>query len=108
MNATLGVSTTKLPNSPGHSLRLVMLVVVERLPKSDPDIEQSKPAADAANETIRDQRPQAGVRQQQVVVGPFRSPGKDDKQDTRYSADQDKQKDRDSVQPKLQPALFLW
>jgi hypothetical protein len=41
-----------------------MLVVVERLPEANPDIEQAQTGADAAEKSARDQSPQAGIGKQ--------------------------------------------
>ena len=55
---------------------LLLFVVVQRLPEADPDIEQAQAAADAAEEAVGDDAAQAGKREQQVVVGPLRGPGR--------------------------------
>jgi len=84
--------------------RLLLLVVVERLPETNPYVEQAQPTADAAEEAVGDDGSQAGKRKQQVVVGPLRSPRKNDQQNSCNRTDQDKEKDRDAMHPKLNAA----
>ena len=43
---------------------LLLLVVVERLPETDPDIEQPQTAADAAEIAVGNERAQSGKREQ--------------------------------------------
>jgi len=66
-----------------------MFVVVEGLPKADPDVEQAEATTEAANEAGGHQRAQPRVGEQKIVVGPLGSPGKDNEQDSSYGADED-------------------
>src|ERR1700675_1159604 len=69
----------------------LMFVVVEGFPEADPYIEQSQAAAHAAKKTGGDHGAKPGIREQQIIVGPFRSPGQDHEQDTGNSADEHEQ-----------------
>ena len=53
-----------------------MLVVVERLPETDPDVEQAQAAAQTTEEAIGHYRAKHRKRQRQVVVSPLRCQGK--------------------------------
>src|SRR5260370_37035429 len=84
---------------------LLLLVVVERLPETDPDIEQAQAAAQASEEAVGNHGAESGKREQQVVVGPLRGPGKNDEQHSSHSTDQAKKKDGDAMHPDLQGCL---
>jgi len=45
-------STAEARSSPFRKRHLLLLVVVERLPETDPDVEQAESAADAAEEAV--------------------------------------------------------
>jgi hypothetical protein len=93
-----------VPCIPWH---LLGFVVVQRLPKTDPDVEQSEAAADATKESVRDHRAELGIREQEIVIGPFGCPGQDDQKDARDGADQYKKKNRGAMEPELNAAIFL-
>jgi hypothetical protein len=84
---------------PGVDSVWLVFVVVQRLPKADPDIQQSEAAAQAAEKAICDQGAETGVGEQQVIVGPFGRPRQDDEQNAGYGADQNKEEDGDPVKP---------
>jgi len=77
----------RLPEIGSTAIRLLLFVVVERLPEADPDIEQSQAAAETSEEPVIHHGAQAGIREQEVVVGPLRRPGEDDEQHSRHGAD---------------------
>lgn len=72
-------------------------MIVKRLPKADPDIEEAQTTADTAKKTAGHESSQARIGQQEVVIGPLWGPGKDDQKDTRDGADQDEQEHRNAV-----------
>ena len=78
-----------------------MLVVVECLPETDPDVEQSQPAAETAEKSVSYDGAQCREGKQQVVVRPLGRPGQNDQQHPCHGADQDKQKDGRPVHPQL-------
>src|SRR5580704_8734191 len=87
---------------PGRAL--LMLVVVERLPETNPNIEQAQAAAKATEKTVGDHGTQSGEREQEVIIGPLRSPRKNDEQDTSNGTHQNKKKNRGAMHPDLQSA----
>jgi hypothetical protein len=89
----------------GYQTDLLLFVVVERLPETDPDIEQAQAAAQAAEEAVGDHITEGRKREQQIVVGPLRSPRKNDQQDSRHRTDQDEKKDGGAMHPDLQEAV---
>jgi hypothetical protein len=91
----------RLPEIGSSVIRLLLFVVVERLPEADPDIEQSKAAAETSEEPVIHHRAQAGIREQEVVVSPLRRPREDDEQYASHCTNQDKEKDRNAVHPEL-------
>jgi hypothetical protein len=54
---------------------LLLFVVVNRLPESDPDVEPSQTAANAADKAAGYKGPQPGISQQQMVIRPLGPPG---------------------------------
>src|ERR1700693_1908912 len=73
---------------------LLGLVVVQRFPEADPDIEQSQAAAQSTEEASRDEGTKPGKREQQIVVGPLGGPGQDHEQHAGDRANQHEKKDR--------------
>src|SRR3954447_9330416 len=69
---------------------LLIFVIVQRLPETDPDIEQTQAAAQAPEKTVVHNRAQGGKRQQQVVVGPLRCPRQNNQEHSGHGTDQDK------------------
>src|SRR5450755_4142288 len=84
---------------------LWLFVVVERFPETDPDIEQAQAAAEAAEEAVGDYGAEGGKGEQQIVVRPLGSPGKNDEQHARHSTDQNEKKDGGAMQPDLHGAV---
>jgi len=83
----------------GVTSACLVFVVVQRLPKADPDIQQSEAAAQATEKAICDQSAETGVGEQQIVIGPFGRPRQNDEQNTGHGAYQDKEEDRGPVKP---------
>jgi len=79
---------------------------VNCFPKSDPDIEQSQAAAQAANKTVGNKGPQSGRTEQKVVVRPFRPPGQDQEKNSHGGANKYQQQNQNAVQPKLKICLM--
>src|SRR5215467_6900791 len=80
----------------------MLLVIMQRLPETDPDVEQTQAAAKPTKEAAGHDRTKARERQQKVVIGPLRSPGKDDEQHPSHRANQDKQENGNTVLPELE------
>jgi len=72
---------------------------VQRLPEANPDIEQAKAAAEAAEETVVHHATERREWHQEVIVGPSGGPWQDDQQHTRHRADQYEEKHRNAMQP---------
>ena len=68
-------------------------------PKPDPDIEHAQTRAQAADKTAGKNRPECGRTEQEVVVGPFRPPGKNDQQNTDYRAQKYEKQDQNPMYP---------
>jgi hypothetical protein len=68
-------------------------MVVNRFPKSDPDIEQAQAAAQAANEAVGHKGPQSRGTEQKMVVCPFRPPRQDEKKNSHGRANEYQQQD---------------
>src|ERR1700693_572253 len=98
---------TRISPFPPTRRRLLMLVVVERLPETNPNIEQSQTAAEATEETIGHHGAESGKRKQQIVISPFRGPRKNDEQPARHRTDQNKKKHRNAMHPDLHRAMRL-
>src|SRR5260370_24112888 len=96
---------TRDSGAPAVTSASLVFVVVQRLPKADPDIQQSEAAAQAAEKAVCDQIAKTGIGEQQVVVGPFGRPGQNHEQNTGDRAHQDKEQHADPVNPHWYPAL---
>ena len=83
------------------------LMVVKCFSESYPDIKDSQPAADSANEAVGNECPQPRVCHQQMVVGPFRSPGKNHEKHTYNGTDQPEHQHRNPMQPKLETHIVV-
>src|SRR5579862_1729867 len=77
----------------------MLFVVVERFPETDPDIQQAKAAANAAEKAVGNYGAERRKRKQEVVVSPLRSPRQNDQQNSSDGADQNKKKDGNAVHP---------
>jgi len=75
------------------------LVIVQRLPEANPDIEQAEAAANAAKETVIHHAAERRERHQEIIVSPSGSPGQNDEQYTGDRANQHKKEDGDAMQP---------
>jgi len=87
--------------SQGLTSGVFYLMVVKCFSESDPDIKDSQPAADSANEAVGNECPQSRVCHQQMVVGPFRSPGKNHEKHAYNGTDQPEHQHSNPMQPKL-------
>lgn len=110
-NVGVLASKSKLgPDSkPAHCIdypTLLQLVIMQRFPEANPDVEQPKAGADTPKEAARNQGAEGGERQQEVVVGPLGSPRKDDQENARHGADQHEKKNRNAVHPELDVVWF--
>ena len=76
-----------------------MFVVVERLPETNPDIEQAQAAAQPPDKTVGNECPQAGPAQEQSVVRPFRPPGQDEQQHAHGRTKKHQDQDSYTMQP---------
>ena len=70
-------------------------------PKSNPDVQHAQPRAQAAHKTTGEYGTQCGRPQQKIVVGPFRPPGKNDKQYPYHSTQKYKQQNQNATKPDL-------
>jgi hypothetical protein len=78
---------------------LLVIVIVEGFPEADPDVEQAHAAAQAAKETGGYQGTKPGISKKKIVVGPFRGPRQNQKEDAGDGANQHEEEDRGAVQP---------
>src|SRR5215831_11577664 len=75
---------------------------MQRLPETNPDIEQAQTTAKATEEAAGNDRTKGGKCQQEVVVGPLWGPGKNEEEQPSHRADQHKQKTGNTVHPQLE------
>src|SRR3989442_13164293 len=85
----------------------LLLVVVDRFPKSNPNIEQPQAAAQTADKTVCHERSQSRISKQQVVVSPFRPPGQDDQKHSSDRAEKYKHHYDDPMKPEVGAAMAV-
>ena len=76
-------------------------VIVDRLGKTDPDVQDAEAAAKAPNKPRGQNGSQRGERKQERIVSPFRTPGKDEKQNARRGTYKDKEQNPDAPKPEV-------
>lgn len=78
---------------------------MNRLPKANPDVQQSQATADPAHKAIGEETAQCRVGQKNAVVGPFWPPRNYYKQNPGYSAYKDEQQNCQAMEPSVEPGV---
>lgn len=81
-------------------------MIVNSFPESQPEIQQSQSAGEAANETARNDLSEVGLAQEQGIVSPLRCPGQYQKQNPERRAQRHDQQRPNSHQPYRTLAIF--
>src|SRR5712692_5809424 len=84
-----------------------LLVVVDRFPESNPDVEYSQAAAQTPDKTVCHECPQSRTSKQQVVVSPFRSPRQDDEKHSGDRAEKYEHQYDDAMKPQLSAGITI-
>ena len=74
-------------------------MIMDGFPESQPEIQNTQSAGQAAHETTGNEVAQIGRGQQKWIVGPLRGPGKDNQQHTKRGTNRHQQQGTNSQKP---------